>query len=692
MEIRRDFFRRSYLMVFIPSLLFLLMTLSALPATAASGELPLTRAVLFKNGIGFFEHQGIVKDQETVRISITSSQLDDVLKSLTVLDLDGGFIGAISYGSSEPLERQLRDLGTGDLRGKDLASILRELTGTRLEADAPGGKVYGRLLNADVRKVAGGDGTAAEVIELALYTDGGELRTVTMQSLQGLRFASESTRQDLSLFLDVVEKARNDNTRILEIKTLGSGERTVKISYAVEAPIWKASYRLILEDNKPAFLQGWAIVDNTTSSDWNNVTLSLVSSSPVSFIHRLSDPVYARRPEVPVSAGPQLAPELHEGGMSAEALGAVAGMPEMEMAQQQKAVRMSSRNFTAPMSAPGVPFSEAMRDSNRTSAEALKVGDQFEYRMAEPVTLQKNQSALIPILQTEIEAEKNSVFTAGRGTTSPRNAVWLKNVTVLTLDGGPFSINDSGLFAGEGLFDTVYPGERRLLSYALDRAVTIEEDVESSRRSFHGITRERGILVVSHKLLESKVYRIKNNADSDRNIVIEHPLRNGWNLVSPSSPEEKSGNYYRFKINMDQKAAISFTVQEERIVSQRISLDSITENEIRVWMSGADMDDKTREKLAPLVSLARNIAESSKRIRSFDSTKVSIYGSQNRVRQNLSALGSSAAEAGLRQRYVNQMEEQEDQLAGLDRQLSSEKIKLDQLQSRFSEMISSIEF
>jgi len=433
-------------------------------------------------------------------------------------------------------------------------------------------------------------------------------------------------------------------------------------------------------------------VDNTTSSDWNSVNLSLVSSSPVSFIHRLSEPVYASRPEVPVSAGPQLAPELHEGGMSAEALGAVAGMPEMDMAQQQKSVRMSARNFAAPMSAQEVPLSKAMRDSNRTSAEALKVGDQFEYRMAEPVTLRKNQSALIPILQTEIEAEKNSVFTAGRGATSPRNAVWLKNGTALTLDGGPFSINDSGLFAGEGLFDTVYPGERRLLSYALDRAVTIEEDVESSRRAFHGITRERGILVISHKLLESKVYRIKNNADSDRNIVIEHPLRNGWNLVSPSSPEDKSGNYYRFKINMDKKSATSFTVQEERIVSQRISLNSITENEIRIWMSGADMDDKTREKLAPLVSLARDIAESSKRIRSFDSTKDSIYGSQNRVRQNLSALGSSAAEAGLRQRYVNQMEEQEDQLAGLDRQLSSEKTKLDQLQSRFSEMISSIEF
>jgi len=691
MEIRGDHFKRSlFLKIFILSLLLLFIVLSAVPAIAASGELPLTRAILFKNGIGFFEHEGKVKDQETVRISITSSQLDDVLKSLTVLDMDGGFIGAISYGSSAPLERQLKELETGDLRGRDLASMLSNLTGTSLEADAPEGKVSGRLLNAEVRKVTGSSGIGSEVIELALYTDEGQLRIVTLQSLRGLRFASDSTRQDLSRFLDVVEKARNDNTRTLEIKTLGSGERSIKLSYIVEAPIWKATYRLILGEGKPAFLQGWAIVDNTTSSDWNNVNLSLVSSSPVSFIHRLSEPVYASRPEVPVLAGPQVAPELHESGMEADDFGA-AGMPEMAMEQQQKAARMGARTFAAPMSAPGATFSEALRNSNRTSAEALKVGDQFEYRMAEPVTLRMNQSALIPILQAEIEAEKISVFTS-RGNTSPRNAVWLKNGTEFTLDGGPFSINDSGLFAGEGLFDTVYPGERRLLSYALDRSVTIEEDVESSSRAFQGITRERGILVVSHKLLEDKVYRIKNNADSDRNIVIEHPLRNGWNLVSPPSPEEKSGNYYRFKIEMEQKSDTRFTVQEERIVSQRISLDSITENEIRVWMSGEDMDDETRGKLAPLISLAREIAESRRRISSLDSTKDSIYSSQNRVRQNLSALGSSAAEAGLRQRYVSQMEEQEDQLEGMDRQLNGEKTKLDQLQSRLSEMVASIRF
>lgn len=605
--------------------------------------------------------------------------------------MDGGLIGAISYGSSASLERQLRELETGDLRGKDLASILRELTGTRVEADAPGGKVSGRLLNADIRKVPGGDGTAAEVIELALFTDDGELRTVNMQSLQGLKFTGDSTRQDLSRYLDVVANARNDNIRTLEIRTLGAGERIVKLSYTVEAPIWKASYRLILEDNKPAFLQGWAIVDNTTSSDWNNINLSLVSSSPVSFIQRLSEPVYARRPEVPVSVGPQAVPELHEVGMGADRLRG-AGLAELGRAKQEKAVAMESRAFAAPMAAaPRISFSDAMRDSNLSSAEAIKVGDQFEYRMSDPVTILKNQSALIPILQAEIDADKISVFTANQGKTNPRSAVWLENSTEFTLDGGPFSINDSGLFAGEGLFETIYPEDKRVLSYALDRSVTIEEDVESSRRSLQGITRESGILIVSHKLLESKVYRIKNSADSDRNLVFEHPLRNGWDLVLPLSPEEKSGNYYRFAYTVGKNSDSKFTVEEERLLSQRISLDAVTENEIRMWMSGAEMDEKTREKLAPLLAVARDISESRRQINSLESEKNGIHSSQGRIRQNLSALGSSPAEAGLRQRYVSQLESQEDQLANLDARLNREYASMDQLQKKLSGMISSLE-
>lgn len=658
---------------------------------AADVELPLSRAVLFKNGIGFFEYQGEVSGSVTIGIPITASQLDDVLKSLTVIDLDGGKVGSISYGSSAPLERQLQELETGDLRGRDLASILGSLVGTRLEAEAPGGNVTGRLFNAELR-IKPGAGNAlnqpVQVIELALYTDEGKLVILELQSLEGLRFSSESTREDLERYLEVVEGARNDNIRNLVISADGTGERRIRLSYTSEVPVWKATYRLIMDEGRPAFLQGWAIVDNTTSSDWDRIDLSLVSSSPVSFIYRLSEPLYSERPEVPVSAGPQLAPELHQGAIEIQEDQAIS---RMEMPASREKMMMSSARMAAG-SAPPAPMAEMIRESTAGGAEAGTVGDQFEYRITSPVSLRKNQSALIPLLQEEIDAEKVSVFTSGKSGSHPRNAVWLSNGTGLTLDGGPFSITDSGLFAGEGLFETIYPGEKRLLSYALDRAVTIEEDSAGSGRSFQSLTRDRGVLVISHKLMERKVYRIRNNAEAERQIVIEHPLRQGWDLALPASSEEKTADYYRFKARVAGNESSEFEVREEKTVSRRIALDSITENEIRLWVSGAEMDQETRDKLDPLVALTREMAETRQQIDRLEAERERIYNSQERLRENLSALGTSPAEAGLRQRYVSQLEEQENRLAVLEKELAGHFSELERLQGEIADEVASLDF
>ncbi len=701
MEIRGNFLRRVNPSILIPFLLFLLLLLSASTGAAASGELPLTRAVLFKNGIGFFEHQGTVKGQETVRISITSTQLDDVLKSLTVLDMDGGHIGAISYGSSEPLERQLRELGTGDLRGLELKAIMGELTGTSLEADAPGGKVSGRLLNADVRSEFGQNGIASEVIELALYTDEGDLRTVTLQSLKGLKFVNDSTKQDLSRYLDVVASARNDTERILEIKTLGSGERTVKLSYTVEAPIWKASYRLILDNDNSAFLQGWAIVDNTTSSDWYDVDLSLVSSSPVSFVQRLSQPVYADRLEVPVLADVQVRPELHGGGMERGTAAESKYSKDAVVVQSSATILKtdstdvsapSPRTFASSTASRDKDISSVLRYSYRNTVEGTKIGDQFEYRIMEPVTLLKNHSALIPLLQVEIEAEKVSVYTAEKRESNPRNAVWLKNTTNLTLDGGPFSIIDSGLFAGEGLFGTIYPEERRILSFALDRSVTMESEKESVTRNIQEITRDEGILRIRRKVVEKTVYRIRNNSASEKELVIEHPYRENWQIMVPEKYEEKSNDHVRFKRTLEPNAGTFFAVEEERILSDRLSVGSVDEGTILEWMSDSEMKEEAKEKLASLITLARRIEQTGEGIESLEAAKKAIYEAQERLRRNLSSLGTTPAEANLRQRYVNTLEEQEDQLTNINHQKVVELDKLMQLQASLTEQIVAIQF
>src|ERR1700691_2675256 len=94
-----------------------------------SASLPIKRVVLYKNGVGYFEHLGRIQNNQQVTIAFTSGQLNDVLKSLTVLDLNGGRITGVAYGSAAPVEKQLGDLRLGAGERATLADFLQGLRG-----------------------------------------------------------------------------------------------------------------------------------------------------------------------------------------------------------------------------------------------------------------------------------------------------------------------------------------------------------------------------------------------------------------------------------------------------------------------------------------------------------------------------------------------------------------------------------
>lgn len=130
-----------------------------------------------------------------------------------------------------------------------------------------------------------------------------------------------------------------------------------------------------------------------------------------------------------------------------------------------------------PSAAPMAAYDQ-LRDVE-TSAQAAALGDLFEYRIKEPVTLRKNQSALVPIVSAEVTAEKVVLWNRGAGSGRPLRAMWLSNSTGYTLDGGSVAIIDGNAFAGEGLVEPLKAGERRLISYAAELGVLVSAKQES---------------------------------------------------------------------------------------------------------------------------------------------------------------------------------------------------------------------
>ncbi len=544
-------FHLSYAAIFA---LFLPVTLPA----QDSVPLPVRKVELYKNGMGYFEHLGAAKGQQSVEIVLPSSQLNDILKSLTVLDLGKGQIAGVNYDSAAPLDRRLAEVPINLGSAAGIVEFLNQIRGAGVEIRTPSGIVAGKLMGAELRTRSTAPGATSQEVLVTVFTAAGEVRLVDLESAGALKLTAQELANDLSRYLDLLDTTHQRDVRKLRIQTLGTGERQIFISYTSEAPIWKTTYRVILGPKQKPLLQGWAIVDNTTPMDWLDVSLSLVAGAPVSFIQNLSQPIYARRPVVPLAQGIQLSPQTYEATIEeetadeAKAAAGARGEIEMDSAGRPKSMLRAEAAMRAPAPAPQAlealgSVSQAMRQQVIETAQAQAVGEQFEYKIRQPVTIRRNESALLPIIQSDVEGEKVSVYRAGSNESRPRLAFRLKNSGGLTLDAGPVTVIDSNAFAGEGLIETLQPGESRLLSYAADLGTEISTASGSERRRVERVLINQGMMRMIAKSVEKKTYKIRNNNEAARTIVLEHPVRAGWKLID-AAPAESSANYYRFRL------------------------------------------------------------------------------------------------------------------------------------------------
>ncbi|MGH9862899.1 MAG: carboxypeptidase regulatory-like domain-containing protein [Candidatus Acidiferrales bacterium] len=767
----------------------------SLAAAEAAVPIPVRKVVLYKNGIGYFEHLGQVRGQQSVEIVLPSSQLNDVLKSLTVIDLGRGQVSGVTYDSAAPLDRRLAELPINLGTAQGLVSFLNQIRGTEIEIRAPGGPVAGRLMGAELKTRSSGPGATVQVAELAVFTSAGEIRTVELESAGALRLVDASLASDLGRYLELLSSSHQRDVRRLQIQTSGSGARQLYVSYTSEAPIWKTTYRIVLDEKQKPLLQGWAIVDNTTPMDWNDVELSLVAGAPVSFIQNLSQPLYARRPVIPLPEGLQVRPQTHEatlevpagqaavagvvvdaGGnpvpgatvqvMDADgnvvregstdasgrfslsglapgtynlqavhpALGSanydgiavhsgrvtslsfsLSGAPEgamadmaqekdelgaQRMARRERAAKVAEAPAASAMGAVGGRLGEVMRNQALAAARGQALGEQFEYKLRQPVTIRRNQSALLPIVHTEVEGEKVSLYNEVSGDPStslgagkrPRLAVWLKNSSGLTLDQGSFTVIDSNAFAGEGLSETLNPQERRLLSYALDLGVEVTTNRDTERERVERVEILRGLMRLHSKVVEKKTYVLRNNDEKLRVVVLEHPVRPGWSLVETPTPAESSASFHRFRLEAKPKTTTEFAVREENPQETVYGLSNITPEQIGLWVRQKTIDAEIEKALQGIVAKKNEIDDFNKKINALEQDQNEIFRDQERVRNNLARLGGTPEEANLRLRYIRQLEQQENKLGTL----RAERAKLEDVraaaQKQLDDMLQNLTF
>src|SRR5262249_4221949 len=282
--------------------------------SATASLLPIARVVLFSSGVGYFQREGTVEGSQRIDLSFPVADINDLIKSMTLRDMDGGHVSAVSYDSNVPVERTLQSFAVNLTGNPAFGQTLPQARGEKVEvvlqqAAAPPGTLTGSVVGIEKqRQPAGKDGTV-EVELLNLWCADG-MRSVKLSEVQRLRFLNAVMDSEFKKALETLAQGHDTQKKAVSIHFAGQGKRHARVAYAVENPVWKTSYRLVLpkqngKDDKRArekedkpYLQGWAVVENTTDEDWSGVRMALISGRPISFQMNLYDALFVKRPLV----------------------------------------------------------------------------------------------------------------------------------------------------------------------------------------------------------------------------------------------------------------------------------------------------------------------------------------------------------------------------------------------------------
>ncbi|MBS0208751.1 MAG: hypothetical protein JSS27_07340 [Planctomycetes bacterium] len=662
------------------------------PKPAGPEALPLSRVVMFSSGVGFYEHAGQIEGTKQVELKFNVDDVNDLLKSLVLRDLNGGKISTVTYASRDPITRTLKTFAIDLTTNPTLANLLDQVRGEKVEIEVVGGEpVQGTILGIERRKQPQ-EKQVIEVEYLNLVTDRG-LKSFPLASAVGVKLLNESLDRELRQALVVLAMGHSTDKKAVTLNFVGEGKRAVRVGYIQQSPIWKTSYRLVLDDQKKPYLQGWALVENVSETDWKDVSLTLVSGRPISFVMDLYQPLYVPRPNVELELFASLRPQRygqdlakneqefaarHAGNRDkdaygrrmerlaenqaakkqpAGAAGAVPASPAYARAASELSLDSLGREPNADQG-----YFAYLGDSVNSAASAGNVGELFQYVIDTPVNLPRQQSAMLPIVQEDVQGEKVSIYNAGVHPKHPLNGLRLKNSTKLHLMQGPITVFDGNAYAGDAQIDDIAPGSERLISYAMDLDTEVAIDTPATPEALVSVRLVKGTIIAGRKYVRTQIYTVKNSGARTKTVLIEQPRDDQWKLITPSKPDEQTRDKNRYAVKAEPGVPVKLTVTEEMVMEQHFAASNVDDNTIQFYLKAKVISESVKAKLAELIERKQAIAQASHQLQVVSGEIQTIGSEQSRIRQNMQQLDRQSP---VYARYVKMFSEQEDRIAQL---------------------------
>lgn len=645
--------------------------------SALADDLELRRVMLSTGGVGYFEYEATVDGDADLNLSVRLDQVNDVLKSIVVYDDQGG-IGEISLPGLEPLSDVFRELPFDQSALASPVALLNALRGAEVESFGSRA-IRGRIIAVEQEVQETGDGGIVYHNRLSLLTDLGIQQLVLEQS-DAVRFVDPELQAAVSEALAALAENNAQDRRELSVSTSGDTQRAVRVAYVVEAPLWKGSYRLTLSDDPAATtadVQGWAVLENLSGEDWDDVDLTVVSGNPVTFRQALYTAYYVDRPEVPVEVLGRVMPPMDEGGVerprgriAADGVTGGIGAGTLALAPAEAApapsVRLLEQEADDQGYAPPPPPGQL---ATVTAAASTEATTQVVFRVPHPIDVASGHSLLVPIVAREIPAERLSLYQPATHPRHPLASVRLTNETETGLPPGVLTLYersaDSGIvtFVGDARLDALPLGEDRMLSFAVDQKVTIDREVRDTRR-ITAASIVDGVLAQTITEEQTTVYTIEGAAGEDRLVLIEHPRRSGWDLVTPAEDtvDELTPANYRLPVEVPAGETIRYEVVLQHPRLERVVLADLNLNQVLYYAENTELSPQVRQVIASLADYRAAIADAEVTLRKLEEDREEITREQGRIRDNLRAVPSGS---DLHRRYLATLDDQEDQLEQL---------------------------
>jgi hypothetical protein len=670
-------------------------------------EIPVRKVILYQNGVGYIERAGKVNG-DTLSLQVRPTQINDLLKSLTVIDKSKGRAVSISLPLEKTGDQILEELPDQVKNASGLLDVLKVFRGARAEVDGSEGRVTGRVLGVEPMEVIEGEEKKIDH-RLTLETDAGQLRVYPVSAIQSLEIMDKTLAIGLQKSLDVSLNAGDWKPINLSVRLAGEKKHDLVASYIVEMPLWKPAYRLVYQDGREPLLQGWAVVDNVSGEDWNDVDLSLVAGNPTSFIFDLHRPQFTDRVDLtPQRPRMAAAPIIEQAGRAKDqAPSKVARRESKKKAKRSRpkpsapkmdyAAEMEPMEEAALGSAVGGEFDldDALEDQGVTEAEGTSLGALFRYDLPDPVTIPDRSSTLVAIVNKRVKGKEVVLFRPqhyGRGGgNKPLRAMLFTNNSGFTLETGPVTLYSQGTFVGEAFMKRMDPGMTTFLTFSGDDTVNLRTENFREEEGLKLVKIVDGMLVSEVLEINRTVYKVTNQGEKDVTAYVKVSMQPGAKLRDKPKDTVETGNALFLPVKVKADSNKDLEAAWVKPVKRKVSIDTrLSTTLLKMVLEAGKAPPKVQKAIQEILKVKSRLTELGEDASRIRREHRDMSNDQRRVRDNLELLRKTKGNKPLMDSLVKKLVSIERRLGVLSGKLVKISEEEAELKAKMKVMIKGI--